>query len=75
MSPNIKFIFFSGGIPETDTLSISIDTQGERIDTASVVFEGIEIDTITPEYRLYQKIAIMPNQKPQPIANTANITE
>jgi hypothetical protein len=23
--------------------------------TASIVFEGIEIDTITPEYRLYKK--------------------
>jgi hypothetical protein len=55
LDTSIKVNILPRGIPETDTLSISIDTQGERIDTASVVFEGIEIDTITPEYRLYQK--------------------
>ncbi|WP_139699195.1 hypothetical protein [bacterium endosymbiont of Bathymodiolus sp. 5 South] len=52
---SIKVNILPRGIPETDTLSIFIDTQGERIDTASIVFEGIEIDTITPEYRLYKK--------------------
>jgi hypothetical protein len=40
---SIKVNILPRGIPETDTLSISIDTQGERIDTASVVFEGIQI--------------------------------
>jgi hypothetical protein len=33
---SIKVNILPRGIPETDTLSISIDTQGERIDTASV---------------------------------------
>jgi hypothetical protein len=36
---SIKVNILPRGIPETDTLSISIDTQGERIDTASVVLQ------------------------------------
>jgi hypothetical protein len=42
------------GIPETEMLRISVDTQDTQIEALSVIFEGIEIDTITPEYSLYQ---------------------
>jgi hypothetical protein len=42
------------GIPESSTLSISVNTEGLPIDEASVIFEGVEIDTLTPEYPLYQ---------------------
>lgn len=52
---NIKFNILPRGISETDILSITADIQGVKIDKAAVVFEGIEINTTTPEYPLYQK--------------------
>ncbi len=52
---SIKVDILPRGIPETDVLAISIDIQGDKIDNASVAFEGIEIDTITPRYRLYKQ--------------------
>ncbi|SMN00082.1 hypothetical protein SPONL_1063 [uncultured Candidatus Thioglobus sp.] len=50
----IKINILPRGLPETELLRITLDTQGEQIDQADIIFEGIEIDTITPEYPLYK---------------------
>lgn len=53
----IKVNILPRGIPNTEKLTISVDTIGdsESLDGAGVFFEAIEIDTITPQYRLYKK--------------------
>lgn len=53
----IKVNVLPTGIPSTEKLTISVDTIGgsESLDEADVFFEAVEIDTITPQYRLYKK--------------------
>ncbi|BAS68084.1 hypothetical protein [Bathymodiolus septemdierum thioautotrophic gill symbiont] len=42
------------GIPASERLTISVDAKGDKLDEVSVFFEAIEIDTSTPQYRLYK---------------------
>lgn len=43
------------GIPSTEKLTVSVEIKGDKIDASSVAFEAIEIDTTTPQYRLYKQ--------------------
>ncbi|KAA0441922.1 MAG: hypothetical protein FXV80_05355 [Candidatus Thioglobus sp.] len=47
------------GIPSTEKLTISVHAIGKngQIQSANIAFEALEIDTTTPQYRLYKKTA------------------
>ncbi len=43
------------GIPSTEKLTVFVEVKGDKFDELSVAFEAIEIDTTTPQYRLYKQ--------------------
>ncbi|WXT99689.1 MAG: hypothetical protein Ctma_0393 [Catillopecten margaritatus gill symbiont] len=43
------------GIPSTEQLTISVNVEGDKLDETSASFEAIEINTTTPQYRLYEQ--------------------
>ncbi|MBA5248234.1 MAG: hypothetical protein FE834_01670 [Gammaproteobacteria bacterium] len=52
---SIKVNVLPRGIPSTEKLTVSVEIKGDKIDESSVAFEAIEIDTTTPQYRLYKQ--------------------
>ncbi|SMN12745.1 hypothetical protein BHECKSOX2_899 [Bathymodiolus heckerae thiotrophic gill symbiont] len=52
---SIKVNILPRGIPDTKKLTVYIQETGDELDELSVSFEAIEIDTTTPQYRLYRQ--------------------
>jgi len=52
---SIKINILPRGIPSTGKLTVYIEEQGDKLNESSVSFEAIEIDTTTPQYRLYRQ--------------------
>ncbi|MDC9715155.1 MAG: hypothetical protein PSN36_04985 [Gammaproteobacteria bacterium] len=52
---SIKVNILPRGIPSTEKLTVYVEEKGDELDELSISFEAIEIDTTTPQYRLYRQ--------------------